>query len=46
MPSIADHMIALSLLAVGRLPEGQSAPETKDRKSLQEIAFKVGDALR
>lgn len=43
---LPDHMIAVSLLAVGRLPEGQSPPETKDRKPLQEIAFKVGDALR
>ena len=43
---LPDHMIALSLLAVGRLPEGQCSPETKDRKSLQEIAFKVGDTLR
>lgn len=42
---LPDHMVAVSLLAVGRLPEGQNAPKIKDRKSLQEIAFKVGDAL-
>lgn len=43
---LPDHMIAVSLLAVGRLPEGQKAPPTKDRKSLHDIAFKVGDTLR
>lgn len=43
---LPNHMVAVSLLAVGRLPEGQSSPEIKDRKSLEEIAFKVGDALR
>ena len=44
--NMPDHMIAVSLLAVGRLPESQIPPASKDRKSLEEIAFKVGDALR
>lgn len=43
---LPNHMLAVSLLAVGRLPEGQKAPATKDRKALEDIAFRVGDTLR
>ena len=43
---LPNHMVAVSLLAVGRLPQGQKAPSTKERKALKDIAFRVGDTLR
>lgn len=43
---LPNHMAAVSLLAVGRLPQGQKAPSTKERKALKDIAFRVGDTLR
>ena len=42
---LPEHIVALSLLAVGRLPEGHTAPQ-KARKSLSDIAFRVGDDIR
>lgn len=44
--ALPKHMVAVSLLAVGRLPHGHKAPLSKDRKALRDIAFKVGDSIR
>ena len=42
---LPDHLLPVSLLAVGRLPEGH-VPGAKTRKSLSDIAFRVGDDIR
>jgi nitroreductase len=42
---LPEHMKALSLLAVGGLPEGH-VPKTKQRKDLKDIAFRVGEVMR
>ena len=42
---LPDHILPVSLLAVGRVPEGH-APGNKARKSLSDIAFRVGDDIR
>ena len=42
---LPDHLLPVSLLAVGRVPEGH-VPGEKARKSLSDIAFRVGDAIR
>ena len=42
---LPDHILPVSLLAVGRVPEGH-APGSKARKSLSDIAFRVGDDIR
>lgn len=39
------HISPLSLLAVGRLPDGQGHT-VKDRMAMEDIAFKVGDTIR
>ena len=42
---LPDHLLPVSLLAVGRVPEGH-VPGAKARKSLSDIAFRVGDDIR
>ena len=42
---LPDHLLPVSLLAVGRVPEGH-VPGGKARKSLSDIAFRVGDDIR
>ena len=42
--SMPDHMVAISLLAIGRLPEGHVIPK-KERKDPSDIMFQVGDRL-
>ena len=42
---LPDHLLPVSLLAVGRVPEGH-VPGEKARKSLSDIAFRVGDDIR
>ncbi|MAV51981.1 MAG: hypothetical protein CL829_04380 [Crocinitomicaceae bacterium] len=42
---LPDHIAPLSLLAVGRLPDGQGHT-AKDRMAMADIAFKVGDTIR
>ena len=41
---LPSHLVPVSLLAVGRLPEGHVTSE-KTRKNLRDIAFRVGDNI-
>ena len=41
---LPSHLVPVSLLAVGRLPEGHM-PSDKTRKSIRDIAFRVGDNI-
>ena len=42
---LPDHLLPVSLLAVGRVPEGH-VPGGKARKSLSDIPLRVGDDIR
>jgi nitroreductase len=42
---LPDHVLPISLLAVGRLPKGHEVPK-KQRKSLSDVVFRLGDEVR